>query len=52
MADRYLEIIPNPDVIMLDQAIGHWPQIEDPTGVMTHFLEHVERVAPLSDARP
>jgi len=52
MADRYLEIIPNPDVIMLDQAIGHWPQIEDPTGVVTHFLEHVERVAPLSDARP
>jgi hypothetical protein len=36
---------------MLDQAIGHRPQIEDPAGVIKHFLEHVERVATLSDAR-
>jgi pimeloyl-ACP methyl ester carboxylesterase len=43
MADRYLEVIPDPDVILLDPAIGHWPQIEDPTGVVTHFLEHATR---------
>ncbi len=43
MADRYLEVIPDPDVILLDPAIGHWPQIEDPKGVVTHFLEHANR---------
>ncbi len=51
MADRYRELIPGPDVIMLDHAIGHWPQIEDPAAVVAHFLEHVGRVADLSDAR-
>jgi pimeloyl-ACP methyl ester carboxylesterase len=45
MADRYLEVIPDPDVILLDPSIGHWPQIEDPTGVLTHFLDHVSRAA-------
>jgi pimeloyl-ACP methyl ester carboxylesterase len=40
MADRYVQIIPEPDVVLLDPAIGHWPQIEDPVGVVTHFLEH------------
>jgi pimeloyl-ACP methyl ester carboxylesterase len=45
MADRYLEVIPDPDVVLLDPAIGHWPQIEDPTGVLTHFLDHVSRAA-------
>jgi pimeloyl-ACP methyl ester carboxylesterase len=51
MAERYLEVIPDPDVIMLDPTIGHWPQIEDPAGVLRHFLEHVERVARSSAAR-
>jgi pimeloyl-ACP methyl ester carboxylesterase len=44
MAQRYLEIIPNPDVVMLDDNIGHWPQIEAPDAVLAHFLEHVERL--------
>jgi pimeloyl-ACP methyl ester carboxylesterase len=41
MADRYLEVIPDPDVVLLDPAIGHWPQIEDPRGVVEHFLSRV-----------
>ncbi len=45
MADRYLEVISDPDVVMLDAAIGHWPQIEDPDGVVAHFLDHVSRTA-------
>jgi len=40
MAERYLEVIPHADVIMLGPDIGHWPQIEDPAGVLSHFLEH------------
>jgi pimeloyl-ACP methyl ester carboxylesterase len=44
MAQRYLEVIPNPDVVMLDDDIGHWPQIEAPDAVLAHFLDHIERV--------
>jgi pimeloyl-ACP methyl ester carboxylesterase len=44
MAQRYLEIIPNPDVVMLDDNIGHWPQIEAPDAVLAAFLAHVDRV--------
>jgi pimeloyl-ACP methyl ester carboxylesterase len=44
MADRYGEVIPNPDVVMLADAIAHWPQIEAPDAVLTHFLAHVDRV--------
>jgi pimeloyl-ACP methyl ester carboxylesterase len=44
MAQRYLDIIPNPDVVMLDDSIGHWPQIEAPDAVLAHFLEHIERL--------
>jgi pimeloyl-ACP methyl ester carboxylesterase len=44
MAQRYLEIIPNPDVVMLDDKIGHWPQIEAPDAVLAAFLAHVDRV--------
>ncbi len=44
MAQRYLEIIPNPDVVMLDDNIGHWPQIEAPDAVLVHFLDHIDRL--------
>jgi pimeloyl-ACP methyl ester carboxylesterase len=44
MVNRYLEVIPNPDVVLLADAIGHWPQIEAPQEVLTHFLAHVDRV--------
>jgi len=42
MADRYAELIPDADVVLLDEAIGHWPQVEDPQGVLTHFLEFID----------
>ena len=44
MAQRYLEVIPNPDVVMLDDNIGHWPQIEAPDAVLENFLAFVDRV--------
>jgi pimeloyl-ACP methyl ester carboxylesterase len=44
MADRYREVIPNPDIVMLADDIAHWPQIEAPEAVLAHFLSHVERV--------
>jgi pimeloyl-ACP methyl ester carboxylesterase len=44
MARRYAEVIPEPDVVMLADDIGHWPQIEAPDAVLTHFLAHIDRV--------
>ncbi len=46
MADRYAEVIPNADVVLLDDDIGHWPQIEAPDAVLRHFLEFVVAQAP------
>jgi pimeloyl-ACP methyl ester carboxylesterase len=44
MADRYREVIPDPDVVMLADEIGHWPQIEAPEAVLRHFLEFAEPI--------
>lgn len=40
MADRYREIIPNPDVIEL-KDIGHFPLIEAPDLVLKHYWDFV-----------
>ena len=44
MAQRYRQIIPDADVVMLDDNIGHWPQLEAPDAVLAHFLDHIDRV--------
>lgn len=53
LAERYLELIPDPDVVVLGDDIGHWPQIEAPRQVLDHFLAFVEGQAPAAqpDAR-
>ncbi len=38
MAERFGELISNPDVVLLEE-IGHYPQMEDPAGVLAAFLE-------------
>ncbi len=43
MAKRYRELIPNADVVLLDNDIGHWPQIEAPEAVLAHLLDHLGR---------
>ena len=45
MAERYHELIPDPDVVLLDGHVGHWPQIENPDGVIRHFLEFIDALA-------
>jgi pimeloyl-ACP methyl ester carboxylesterase len=42
MARRYEELIPNPDVVVLDR-IGHYPQVEAPQAVLDAFLDFVVR---------
>lgn len=44
MARRYAEVIPEADVVMLADDIGHWPQLEAPEAVLIHFFAHVDRV--------
>ncbi len=43
MVARYRELVPNPEVVVLD-GIGHYPQIEDPDGVLRAWFPFVERV--------
>ncbi len=40
-ARRYRELVPNPDVVLLPQA-GHYPQLEDPEGVLRAFLAFID----------
>lgn len=42
MTERYKELIPNPDVILLE-GIGHYPNVEAPDLVLKHYLEFVEK---------
>ncbi|MGH3641055.1 MAG: alpha/beta fold hydrolase [Mycobacterium sp.] len=44
MADRYRQVIPDADVVMLADDIAHWPRIEAPDAVLEHFLAHVDGV--------
>jgi pimeloyl-ACP methyl ester carboxylesterase len=44
MAERYRQLVPSPDVVLLD-GIGHYPQVEDPDGVLRAYLGFRERVA-------
>lgn len=37
MAKRYSELIPDADVRLLREDIGHWPQLEDPDGVIEFY---------------
>ena len=41
MADRYCELVPHPDVVRLKE-IGHYPQVEDPQGVLDAFFAFVD----------
>jgi pimeloyl-ACP methyl ester carboxylesterase len=44
MADRYAELVPDPDVVLLGDRIGHWPQLEDPDGVLRALTEFWDRL--------
>lgn len=41
MARRYEELIPNPQVISLE-GIGHYPQVEAPEQVLSHYLNFLK----------
>jgi pimeloyl-ACP methyl ester carboxylesterase len=37
MANRYEELIPNPKIYLLNDNIGHWPQLEDRDSVISIY---------------
>lgn len=43
MAERYCELVPRPDVILLSQ-VGHYPQVEAPERVLAALFEFHERL--------
>jgi pimeloyl-ACP methyl ester carboxylesterase len=44
LAARYRALVPNADVVELP-GIGHYPQVEDPDGVLRAFFEFHDRLA-------
>ncbi|OJJ21204.1 alpha/beta hydrolase [marine bacterium AO1-C] len=42
MTVRYKELVPNPDVVLLGEGIGHYPHVEDPEGVLKAFWEFID----------
>src|SRR3954470_6026674 len=44
MAKRYLQLVPNPDVVLLERT-GHYPQLERPAEVLAAYLDFADRVA-------
>jgi pimeloyl-ACP methyl ester carboxylesterase len=49
MVARYRELVPNPDTVLLP-GIGHYPQMEDPQGVLKAFDEFHSRLGSESRA--
>jgi pimeloyl-ACP methyl ester carboxylesterase len=43
MVERYRELVPDPDTVLLP-GIGHYPQVEDPDGVVRAFLDFHARL--------
>ncbi len=46
MIARYRELVPNPDVVTLDD-VGHYPHVEDPRAVIAAFDAFHDRLASL-----
>jgi pimeloyl-ACP methyl ester carboxylesterase len=42
MAARYRELVPNPDVVLLED-VGHYPQVEAPAAMLRAYFEFVAR---------
>jgi pimeloyl-ACP methyl ester carboxylesterase len=42
MANRYKELIPSPLIYLLNDDIGHWPQIEDSENVLKYYYEFLK----------
>lgn len=52
MAQRYRELLPDSPVFMLQDAIGHWPQIEAPEQVLAAYDAFRQKIAALPPANP
>lgn len=41
MVNRYKQLIPKPDIRLLDKNIGHWPQLEAPMQTLNIYLNFI-----------
>ena len=44
LAERYRELVPDPDVVLLD-GVGHYPQLEDPDRVLDAYFAFRARIS-------
>lgn len=44
LAERYRELVPDPDVVVLDD-VGHYPQLEEPDRVVDEYLAFRARIS-------
>ena len=51
MVKRYEQLIPNPDVKLLNSNIGHWPQIEAPMGTLNVFYLFLNQLKSAAETR-
>ena len=49
LVQRYRELVPRADTVIL-KGIGHYPQVEDPDGVLSTFLEFHQKLKSLRSA--
>jgi len=52
MAERYRELVPEADVVLLGADIGHYPQVEDPENVLVAYLSFLEQLAAHRPTQP
>jgi pimeloyl-ACP methyl ester carboxylesterase len=48
MGEKFHELVPNQELIYLEEGVGHWPQIEAPDQVFEEFKRFQQRVALLA----
>lgn len=51
LAEHYRANVPHPDVVLLD-GIGHYPQVEDPAGVLRAFFDFIDGTAVTPPSSP
>jgi pimeloyl-ACP methyl ester carboxylesterase len=47
MVNRYVELIPNSKIYLLEKDIGHWPYLEDQEAFLSLYLKFIKSIIPI-----